>query len=511
MTGSPDTRDVERFRKIVARRLGLHFDDAKLGFLEEVLRRRAEADGHVCGTYLGRLEFLQPAYDEVRALASELTVAETYFFRNPDQFRALAQSALPSRMKVQAAGRKLRILSAGCASGEEAYSLAIVLRENMPDPSWALSIRAVDINPAMLEKARRARYSTWSLRETPQEIQHRWFPQDGREFLLDATVRRAVDFEERNLAEDDPELWRPESYDVVFCRNVLMYFTPEQAQALVRRITAALLPGGYLFLGHAETLRGLSQNFHLQHTHGTFYYRRRTASERDEQREGPISEAVDASAFPFPLLPPLVEDSDSWVEVIGRAANRIQALTDAPRDWAVTGLASAKKPVWDLGLSLELLKRERYAEALELMHALPPESARDPEVLLLRAVLLTHGGQFEQAEAVCGELLQIDELNSGAQYLLALCRDGMGDRNGAVEHNQVAVYLDPSFAMPRLHLGLLGRRAGDAVAARLEFGHAMVLLQREDPSRLLLFGGGFGRESLIALCRAELRACGDTP
>ena len=146
-----------------------------------------------------------------------------------------------------------------------------------------------------------------------------------------------------------------------------------------------------------------------------------------------------------------------------------------------------------------------------MLNALPSGTAKDPEVLLLTAVLLTHGGDLAEAEKVCTELLERDEMSAGAHYLMALCRESAGDGRSAADHDQVATYLDPGFAMPRLHLGLLARRAGDRKTARQELLQAQMLLQREDTSRLLLFGGGFGREALIALCRAELARCGDRP
>jgi chemotaxis protein methyltransferase CheR len=132
-------------------------------------------------------------------------------------------------------------------------------------------------------------------------------------------------------------------------------------------------------------------------------------------------------------------------------------------------------------------------------------------VLLLRAALLTQSGRFEAADQVCKQLLALDELDAGAHYLLALGADARGDCAGAVEHDQIASYLDPAFAMPRLHLGLLARRAGRIADARRELERAFWLLQREDASRVLLFGGGFGREALMALCRAELLASGGAP
>jgi chemotaxis protein methyltransferase CheR len=160
---------------------------------------------------------------------------------------------------------------------------------------------------------------------------------------------------------------------------------------------------------------------------------------------------------------------------------------------------------------LELLKNERFSEALDLLARLPEESAQDADVLLLRAALLTHSGQLSTAENVSMQLLERDELNTGAHYLLALCRESAGDRQGALDHDQAAIYLDSGFAMPRLHLGLMAKRAGDWEGARNELRQALLLLKREDASRLLLFGGGFGREALIALCDAELKSAGGAP
>jgi chemotaxis protein methyltransferase CheR len=137
---------------------------------------------------------------------------------------------------------------------------------------------------------------------------------------------------------------------------------------------------------------------------------------------------------------------------------------------------------------------------------MPEEAARDPDILLLTAVLMAHSGQVVAAAEVASRLLAQDELNSGGHYVLALCYEGAGDRAAANHHYQFAVHLDPEFAMPHLHLGILAKRSGDRIAARRELGQALLLLQREDASRLLLFGGGFTREGLLALCKAELSA-----
>src|SRR3981081_829584 len=298
--------DVERFRSAIIRRIGLQFDDARFGFLGEVLQRRLDKLGRSSNDYLLALE-AQPANGEIHALARELTVGETYFFRNDEQFRALADVVLPERMRVHQAPKVLRLLSAGCASGEEASSMAIVVRETISDPSCEVLIKAVDLNPAALEKAGRARYSSWALRDTPPDFQHKWFRVDGREMILEETVRPAGEFTNGNLASDDPEIWQPAAYDAIFCRNVLMYFAPEQMRAVIARIAQSLAPGGFLFLGHAETLRGVSDAFHLRHTHGTFYYERKERSARIyAQPAMPLPRRIGRAAMPAAPL------ADAW-------------------------------------------------------------------------------------------------------------------------------------------------------------------------------------------------------
>jgi chemotaxis protein methyltransferase CheR len=517
MTPVLDRTDLEQFRTIVAGRLGLQYEDGKLDYLAEVARRRMELVGSTrFESYLERLISSPKGSEEFRALAEQLTVNETFFFRNADNFRAFAEIVLPERIRAKTREKRLRILSAGCASGEEPYSLAVLVREGLSDlENWDVKIIGIDVNPAMLAKATQARYSAWSLRATSEDAKRRYFRADGRDFVLAPAIQKMVTFEERNLVDEDPLFWQSLACDVVFCRNVLMYFTPDKARDVVRRISGALLPNGFFFLGHAETLRGLTQEFHLCHTHDTFYYRRRDASGAvvaTATSVGPSREPAEES------LPAVVESTASWVDVIQRASERIATLADgrsrspgqnAPRTTPAGQAAATAAPrTWDLGLVLEAVRQERFSDALELICSLPPDSHEDPDALLLRAVLLTNNGRLDESEEVCSRLLAVDELNAGAHYLMALCREHASDSTGAIEHGQTAIYLDAGFAMPHLHLGIMAKRSGDAATAQRELGQALILLAREDASRLLLFGGGFSRDTLLQLCRTELRAAG---
>ena len=252
MRALPGTGEIARFSAALAELIGMQFAEPKYDDLGKVLHKRMQLHDLECDTYLARLR-AEPSRAELAQLARELTITETYFMRHTEQFQALADVALPARIAAGGGIRPLHILSAGCSSGEEAYSIAMILRERFPQA--AAIITAIDLNPAALQKAARAQYGNWSLRACPDETRARWFRQSGELFELDAAIRAIVRFEERNLAEAAPEFWYESRFDIVFCRNVLMYFGPEQAQAAVGRMAHAMAPGAYLFLGHAETLR----------------------------------------------------------------------------------------------------------------------------------------------------------------------------------------------------------------------------------------------------------------
>jgi chemotaxis protein methyltransferase CheR len=460
-------RDVARFRVLLARLLGWSFDDNAVDQLARVLRRRTDALNRSADDYLVWLGGTDRP-DELAVLVQELGITETYFFRHEEQIRALADEALPERIQARAAVRVLRMLSVGCSSGEEAYSLAILAREAQPDPAWTISVLGLDANAAMLRVAAVGRYPAWSLRETPDSARQRWFHRDddGR-YEIDPELRGDVQFRQHNVADDDPRLWQPGEYDVIFCRNLLMYLTPAVGGALVRRITHALTPGGFLFLGHTDTLGSRPEGLEPRQSHHTFYYRRPRSSSmvapapRPQSRRSPARRKVAP-----PLAGPEIRDQ-----------------------------------------ALALLRDERFADALDVVEAgLPRQPA--PADVLLHGVLLAQTGRLEDAEILCRRLLDTDGLYADAHQLLATCLEDGAAVDVAIGHYRLAAYLDPAFAMPRLRLGLLLRRRGDHAEAGAELDRALPLLREERDERITLFGGGFGRTALTALCRAELDASG---
>ncbi|HLV65594.1 MAG TPA: CheR family methyltransferase [Polyangiaceae bacterium] len=504
---------VQRLRALVTERLGFRFDPERVPDLTDFLRQNGRARGVAPAAYLD--ELLLAGDSDLLDLAAACTIPETYFFRDAGQIELLREEL--RRLAEQRPF--LRVLSAGCASGEEPYTVAMLARRELLQPE-RVSIVGMDVNGALLELARRGRYTAWSLRQTPEAEKRRYFfEREGRYEIRDS-VKRLVTFERRNLARDAAALGAS-SFDIVLCRNVLMYLSPHAARDLVKGIARALVPGGLLLIGHAETLRGLSDDFELGHARDAFFYRRRSQLRERRVSRRPAT-LVPAARTRSPLLPlgseprrgeSRTDDSrggESW---------RSESYGNEPRESEPRGSERGSVPKVEPSESspprarresdgarsaLELFRRERYREALALLERAPDS---DGGSSLLRGVLLLLAGNVDKAASCADRLIERDALDASAHYLLALCAEQAGEPDLAIAHDQAATYLDPAFAMPRVHLGRLFRQNGRSELARRELLAALRLIGHETEDRLCLFGGGFSRHAWVELCRAELSRC----
>jgi chemotaxis protein methyltransferase CheR len=439
-----------------------------------VISRRASHHRESIAAYVQRVE--RGERDELRALATELSVGETYFFRHVEQFSAYGEL-------LAGMHRPVRVLSAGCSTGEEPYTLAIVAQERAVDPR-TVTIEAIDFNSVSLSLAQNGVYSRWALRATTAEHEERWFKRQGRQAVLARSIVDAVAFSEANLLES--ATWQRPPLDFVFCRNVMMYFAPEAAAALVERLINALAPGGYLFLGHAETLRDYEHDLELCHTHGAFYHRRRTATRATVRVATPLG----GSSGPPP--------DDNWFGEIAAASRRVRDLLDDAR-------AAPKAPEAKLDAIRELVRHERFAEAKAGLDALGPALAAASDVSLLQAIIAAQTGEASTAREACARLLAAGDHVSSARYLLAICED---DPARSEQHAREALAADPGFAMASVHIALLARRRGGRTTAVDFLERAIAQLEREPEDELSMFAGGFTRDTLIDLCRSELAAVG---
>jgi chemotaxis protein methyltransferase CheR len=211
---------------------------------------------------------------ELESAVEALTTHETYFFREPVQLKAFSEEVLPMLHQRNAATKRLRIWSAGCSTGEEAYTVAILLKESGLFESWEVEVYGSDISRRVLATARRAEYGPSSMRVATPELTSRYFiPMEANRVRVRDDVRGWVSFGHLNLLDAESCLLVPRM-DVVFCRNVMIYFDLAARQRVLQVFSEKLVPGGFLMLGHSETLLNLGADFELVHLRGDMVYRK---------------------------------------------------------------------------------------------------------------------------------------------------------------------------------------------------------------------------------------------
>lgn len=227
--------------------------------------------------YYNYLRFDPNKRQELTKLFEVVTTNETSFFRNPPQLEVfqrivLAQAIDQARKQGQ---KKLRIWSAGCSTGEEPYTLAIILHETLKTDigNWDIKITANDLSEAVLAAARRGIYNEYALRTTPKEMVDKYFHKEGNVYKIDAALKRLVSFGQINLS-DREQLKRVDKSQIVFCRNVIIYFDDDMKRRVINAFYDNLMPEGVLIIGHSESLHNISRAFQLEHHKGTILYRK---------------------------------------------------------------------------------------------------------------------------------------------------------------------------------------------------------------------------------------------
>jgi chemotaxis protein methyltransferase CheR len=277
--GKMTDRDFEQLRDFIYHLCGIYFGLNKKYFLESRIRRRMDAnacDSHA--EYHALLKNSRGASDELKRLLEEITTNETCFFRNMPQLTALENKFFPDLVaeKTKLGFKKLRIWSAGSSSGEEAYTMAMVINERRPAffKEWTIEIIGTDINEAVLAQAREGVYSAYSVRNTPDYYRKKYFSEESRDrYILSPELRKMVTFTPLNLYDDTKMLFM-KSFDLIFCANVLIYFDLASKSKIVQHFFNNLQPYGYFFVGQSESLHGVNERFKTIHFPGGFAYRK---------------------------------------------------------------------------------------------------------------------------------------------------------------------------------------------------------------------------------------------
>jgi chemotaxis protein methyltransferase CheR len=261
------------FRDLIYDECGVRIGGEKRAFLESRLRRRMTVLGVTTALeYYNVVRYSKTRMQEMPALLDIMMICETSFFRNQPQFDLLSGVVLPEIIahKLRANSRLIRIWSAGCSTGQEPYSAAMAVIERLPEPeTWTVRVFASDLSFTALERAQSGVYSADQIRGLCEPYMSKYFRRENGNYVVSDDIKRRVVFDYHNLKHDNGL----RSLDVIFCRNVMIYFDVEEQRRLISRFSGCLTPGGYLFIGHAESLQGLSQQFAMLHRDKGIAYR----------------------------------------------------------------------------------------------------------------------------------------------------------------------------------------------------------------------------------------------
>ncbi len=494
-TGRPNP-STEQLSRFVARHIGLNFTPERGADLRRGIAGAArEAGFDEPEAYISWLFSSDLTEAQLGLLAANLTVGETYFFRDRQAFQALELEVLPALVKTaRAEGRpRLRLWSAACCTGEEAYSLAIAARRALPDwRDWKIEISGSDISPRFVRKAQRGVFGAWSFRDTAPEFRQRYFTAlgDGR-WEISPEIRAMVRFFSLNLAGDflNAATREIQSADVIFCRNALIYFTAEHAAGTVRQLAACLREGGWLVVGPNELSHAAEAGLSPVHFPGAILHRKQSRSTRAETPWRPAGDAAMRGIGG-------AEPRDGFAETTPFAPRPRREESQQPLAAERAGMKEETRN----GQIPAAPAETRDDDAEE--HG-PAEAA----ALLSTARSLADEGRLAEALVACDRLLECRKLDAPSHYLKAVIFEELGESEKAAAAFRNAVFLEPDFVLAHFGLGNLMRRAGRAAEANRCFEAALVLARRLKPDDVMSEAEGLtaGRmaEMIEALRTAE--------
>lgn len=428
-----DSALLDELAQLSARHTGLHIPGDTRERFARMLRERATQAGFSSLNDYRNFLAGQPASGEWERIARAFTSSETFFFRDHGQFDLLRLRLLPELIAKHQHDKTLRLWSAGCASGEEAYSLAMLVDMLLPErDGWDILILGTDIDSQTIAKARRGHYGQWSFRMAPAAFQQRYFRFENNEWLLNELIRRMATFRTSNLVHDA----FPDSgsglhdMDLILCRNVFIYFEPAAVYAVAAKFAATLRVGGYLLTGHTEIIG------HPVHE---------------------LKSRLFAEGVVYQRAVPATDD--------------VPALLRQPATRGGAEIARQRRAGG---------KPDAIAAAAEPAPSPPAPVTPEPELLLRQAHALADRGDYEQAEQLCRRVIASSPLAAAAYFLLAQLAQLRGDFSRARELLNKTLYLDSRFVAAYMELAALYKRTEDLPRMQA-LRHAALAIVRSMP------------------------------
>ena len=447
----------------------VYYRDKEAELLRKVNRALKHSGSPDYLTYLKLLEKKDEegskAYDD---LISALTIGETHFFRDEAMFKGLLDVVLPEVVNKNQNRKRLWIWSAGCATGEEAYTVSILLNEHYPHllKDWDVRILGTDINRAFLYRALQGEYTNWSLRGTLEEIQRDCFIQSDRTWRIKPKYKETVSFQYHNLITMPvPSVFHNLfEFDIIFCRNVMIYFDLETNQSLVKKLQKALARDGWLIVGHADHNIRLFTSYKTVMLPGTSLYQN----------------------TPF-----------NTVEYLNNQIGPLKSPTETNSVGQDSDFQFNFKPLDLPDFTPSVAPRTVSLEALPKIEAESPPPREPPDSKKLSGLI--NKGDWENASPLCEELLSIRPLDPEIHLLAALIMAQKGLTNEAIASLRKAIYLDRNYIVGHYHLGLMLQLTGDFKKAEKCFENVIRLLKDHDENFVFEIADGISANQLKRL------------
>ena len=534
--GLPTT--LALFAKFIARIMGLHFTEERHLELSQKMAAVAKDAGFSdLEQYLLWLMSAPLSREQLETLASALTIGETYFLRDPGSYQILEQQLLPGLVaRRRGSDQALRIWSAGCSTGEEPYTLAIILSRVIPDlANWNISLTGTDINPQALERGRQGIYGSWSFRNAPPWLMDYFTRLDDGRFQVIPRIRALVRFEHLNLADagSGPEGSGTSFLDLVFCRNVMLYFEQIQIERTMRRFHAALREGGWLFVGPTEVDQSLMKGFTCQRFTGALVLRKGadqahgaaahpSAAGRlpSPHRLPSAAGAVPAASAPAPLgaatadaaasqLPPALPPAEMSRPAPATAAGNPGGAV--PRaDASASAPSRAGEPAGERHPAaadchpeaFALYQAGNYQQVADRVRRALDAGPQPAATLALGARALANLGRFSEARELCEQAIASDRLSAESHYLLSIILEQQGELAAAIGSLKQLLFIDHDYLLAYFALGNLYRQEGSRRESERNFANALRLLERQDPHEVLPEAEGMTAGHLARIIRS---------
>ena len=479
---------IEKIRDFLMKRAGLYFKEHDMPSLRENISKRMEAVK--CPTrweYYNLLTQSPQAHKEFTELLNLLTIKHTQFFRNPDQFISLKDKVLQEIMRHKARLRDLtlNILSAGCATGEEPYSIAMVLLDLLGQPSpWKINILATDISTEALVFAKRGIYPIRVLQHIEKDFIKQYIERfcliHKDKIFVSPAIKNMVEFQYMNLIDE----FYPQGFDIVFCRNVTIYFEIETVKHVIEKFYQSLNEEGYLFSGGTETLFGISDKFKMMELEHVLIYKKIPVKELKpaEARLWPWPPAVRYPVKEEVEIKPMMEEVVAKPKVIEeKFVEPARALKDAYELYEKAKIAFIKKD---------------YAQTENLARSALEIEPGFQEAHMLLANIFVNQDRFEEAEKECLKAINLNFLSSQPRYLLGLIHKKRAQFKEAVDELRKAIYLNANYSLAHFTLAELYREKGQDEEALKAYKNALKALEQESEEDFKEYAGVVSKKVL---------------